>query len=92
MDKKAEKQIIDFVEDYIISDPYFQQLTKKDQRNTRNTFIVVMRAVYKANNFPNVIPIIYCHDYQSAQVVRNALERVAMVMPNTEKIRIEITH
>lgn len=92
MDKKAEKQIIDFVEDYILSDPYFQQLTKKDQRNTRNTFIVVMRAVYKANNFPNVIPIIYCHDYQSAQVVRNALERVAMVMPNTEKIRIEITH
>ena len=92
MDKKAEKQIIDFVEDYIISDPYFQQLTKKDQRNTRNTFIVVMRAVYKANNFPNVIPIIYCHDYQSAQVVRNALERVARVMPNTEKIRIEITH
>ena len=92
MDKKAEKQIIDFVEDYILSDPYFQQLTKKDQRNTRNTFIVVMRAVYKANNFPNVIPIIYCHDYQSAQVVRNALERVARVMPNTEKIRIEITH
>lgn len=92
MDKKAEKQIIDFVEDYILSDPYFQQLTKKDQRNTRNTFIVVMRAVYKANNFPKVIPIIYCHDYQSAQVVRNALERVAMVMPNTEKIRIEITH
>lgn len=92
MDRKAEKQIIDFVEDYILNDPYFQTLSKKDQRNTRNTFIIVMRAVYKANNFPNVIPIIYCHDYGSAKVIETAMEKVSMFMPGTEKIRIEITH
>jgi hypothetical protein len=92
MDRKAEKQIIDFVEDYILNDPFFKTLSKKDQRTTRNTFIIVMRAVYKANNFPNVIPIIYCHDYKSAQVVQDAMEKVAYFMPNTDKIRIEITH
>ena len=92
MDRKAEKQIIDFVEDYILNDPYFLSLSKKDQRNTRNTFIIVMRAVYKANNFPNVIPIIYCHDYASAKVIRNAMDKVSVFMPNTDKVRIEITH
>jgi hypothetical protein len=85
MDRKAEKQIIDFVEDYILNDPFFKTLSKKDQRTTRNTFIIVMRAVYKANNFPNVIPIIYCHDYKSAQVVQDAMEKVAYFMPNTDK-------
>ena len=92
MDSKEEKKIINFVEDFILNDPYFDTLSKKEQQSVRNTFIVVMRAVYKAANYPNVIPVIYCHDYQSAELIRDAMAKVATFMPNVDKIKLHITH
>jgi len=92
MNREEEKAITNFVDGYILTDPYFSTLSKKAQRETRKTFLTVMRAVYKANNYPNVIPIIFAHNYQSAEVIAEAMRKVAKVIPNVERIRIQITN
>ena len=92
MNRQEEKVIINFVDEYILTDPYFRTLSRKAQKETRKTFITVMRALYKANNYPNVIPVIFAKDYRSAQVIAEAMNKVANVIPNVDRIRIQITH
>lgn len=92
MKPKEEKAIIDFVDSFILSDPFFKSLNTKDQRDTKKTFVMVMRAMYVANNYPNVIPVLYSRTYAAGEILRVAIEKVAHIMPGAEKIRIVITH
>lgn len=92
MPPKEEKAITDFVNAFILSDPFFKQLTKKDQRETKKTFVLVMRALYVANNYQNVVPVLYAKTYQAAETIKAAIEKVAFVMPGADKIRIVVTH
>ena len=92
MNRAEEKTIIDFVDEYILADPFFKTLSRKAQKETRKTFIVVMRAVFKANNYPNVIPVIFAHSYQAAEVIADAMNKVSQIIPNVERIRIQITN
>lgn len=92
MNREEERTITNFVDEYILADPYFKTLSRKAQKETRKTFITVMRAVFKANNYPNVIPVIFAHSYQAAEVIADAMNKVANVIPNVDRIRIQITN
>lgn len=92
MPPKEEKAITDFVNAFILSDPFFKKLSKKDKKDTRQTFILVMRAIYVANNYDNVIPVLYAKTYVAADTIREAIEKIAFMMPGADKIRIVVTH
>ena len=92
MNREEERAITSFVDEYILADPFFKTLSRKAQKQTRRTFLTVMRAVYKANNYPNVVPIIFAHTYESARVIADAISKVSGIMPNVDRIRIQITN
>ena len=92
MNPKEEKAITDFVNAFILSDPFFKKLSKKDQKDTKKTFVLVMRAIFVANNYANVVPVLYAKTYQSAETIKQAIEKVAFMMPGADKIRIVVTN
>lgn len=92
MKPKEEQTIIDFVNAFIVADPFFKTLTKKEQRETKKTFVLVMRAMYVANNYENVIPVLYAKTYSAAETIKAAIEKIAFMMPGADKIRIIVTH
>ena len=51
-----------------------------------------MRAIFVANNYANVVPVLYAKTYQSAETIKQAIEKVAFMMPGADKIRIVVTN
>ena len=87
-----DKVISDFVKSFLEEDPDYYNLAKVDKGITFNIYKIVMRAVMRVAEYDNVFPVIMATDSPSANLLKEALNKVSGIIDNVENIKIKIVN
>ena len=87
-----EEMIFKFISEFLDEDPDYDLLTQDEKDKTFGIYQTILKAVYKSSFYENVYPIVYANDSASKKVVDKAINKIADIVPDVQKITVSIVN
>tara|TARA_B100000700_G_C15018377_1_gene844475 strand:+ start:1824 stop:2105 length:282 start_codon:yes stop_codon:yes gene_type:complete len=88
--KKLEKHINDFLYAYLETNPDFNELDDTDKLYVYSVLKKLLALIHKVLKYPNVYPILLVQNTKSKEIITNAFDEVAHIIPTIKNIKIQV--
>ena len=87
-----EEELSDWVQDYLETDEDYLLLTDENKFRMFQVYRTILGAVSRTVHFKNVYPILIASNPTSKAIIQGALNNLAQVLPQANKITVSLMH
>jgi myosin-crossreactive antigen len=83
-----ERSLTKFILSYLIEKEDYLTFTEEEQQLVFQSCRTIMKAIYHAVRYQNVIPVVLCGDYEAKELINRALRVIQEPLPSTKRIKV----